>query len=60
MSALYNLATSTCTNTLGTCAINSSSIDMVSMFYSSANVPLSSWDFTNVWRELPDGFPELR
>lgn len=29
-------------------------------FYDSDNPPMNSWDFENVWREVPGDFPELR
>jgi hypothetical protein len=35
-------------------------VDNVPYFYDSANAPLSSWDFANVWTEVEGDYPILR
>jgi hypothetical protein len=54
-------ASGTCTNTGGG-GCNSVGMTAPSpvQFYASANAPLTSWDFANVWREIAGDFPQLR
>jgi len=56
---LYHLDTATCTNTAGACTFSSTPRSVV-LLQSSASPPTASWDFTNVWREVPGAFPQLR
>lgn len=60
LNGVYSLTTATCTNTAGTCTTDGAPVADVTMFYSASNVPLSAWDFTTVWSEVPGDFPALR
>lgn len=55
---------STCTNSLGTCAVSGTGIDTVNVspnyFFISTNAPLSSWNFTTIWQTNPGALPTLR
>lgn len=57
---LYASANATCTNTGGGCSLSGSAPVDPTLFYSSTQPPLTTWDFTSVWREVADSYPELR
>lgn len=59
MTNLYASSAATCTNTTGACGLPGLPADPTT-FQSSAMPPLTSWDFTIVWKEVPGGYPVLR
>lgn len=62
---VYYDSTATCTNLSGSCTnhVNTNGINTSvqnTYFYDDANLPLSNWDFTTIWRENLSTYPNLR
>ncbi|HUS26919.1 MAG TPA: hypothetical protein VMZ53_00365 [Kofleriaceae bacterium] len=49
-----------CFNAAASCTALGTMVADASYFHTITNDPLTRWDFTNVWREVPGALPQLR
>ncbi|MEK7355825.1 MAG: hypothetical protein AAB250_05220, partial [Bdellovibrionota bacterium] len=61
MTTSWVLGTATCTPGTGTCnSISTGTAGAITDFYNSSNAPISSWDFTTIWKTDSVSLPTHR